>query len=146
MRSNHPNVRSCSWQPSDVTLGWCSAPGGCAKRKTESELTKACEALIFACADGDVARVKAALSAGATIDREGSQLPLVEAARHGHVELFRWLLYHGADALKAEANGDTALFEAARNGHVAITARASSHFVGNRLVRVSKLGGSGCCE
>lgn len=91
-----------------------------AKKIKIAPLTAADEQLLRACADGDLGRVIAAVSAGAKLDREGEKLPLLVVARRGYTKVFRWLLEHGADPKRAEPSGDTALFEAAKNNFPAI--------------------------
>ena len=83
-------------------------------------LVKANEALLRACVDGDLARARAAVGAGAKLVGAGARVPLVEAARRGNTAIVRWLLEKGADVAWAESSGETALFAAAKNGHAAV--------------------------
>lgn len=91
-----------------------------ATRKLQDEL-------IRASMDGDVARAKQALEAGAELDHEaddsaGTQRPLFLAATRGHTKLFRFLVDRGADVRRATPTGETPLLEAAKHDHPEIVA------------------------
>ena len=76
------------------------------------------EALLHACIDGDLQRVKAAIEAGADLEyeEEGAQRPADLVAARGHTELFRFLLARGVAVRRPT------LLEAATHDHAAIVA------------------------
>jgi ankyrin repeat protein len=76
--------------------------------------------LLLAVYEGDVARVRALIAAGANV-REANAFgatPLAEAARTANVDILRLLLKAGADANEANSEGQTALMAVARTGNV----------------------------
>lgn len=82
-------------------------------------------ALHRACHAGHLDAVKTLLAAGANVnavkDKDAVKItPLMIAAYNGHDEVVRLLLRHGADAMRADSNGFTALGYAAQEGHAAI--------------------------
>ena len=74
--------------------------------------------LFYACENGDIARAKKALAAGADLEKTGGtfgETPLMAAARKGQIKAVKLLLKHGADANKRK-DGKTVLFDAVKYG------------------------------
>jgi ankyrin repeat protein len=69
---------------------------------------------------GDMAGVQRALARGVSVDAPelgSGRTPLMAAARHGHVDLAKWLLSHGADVRACAGEQGTALQFAALGGN-----------------------------
>lgn len=73
-------------------------------------------ALAWACGHGDEGAVRTLLRSGAKPDAVADARPLVEAARHGFVDLMVLLIKAGARPDAADRSGVTALLLAAANG------------------------------
>ena len=78
--------------------------------------------LWIALRDGDIAKVKALLEAGADPDKadDNGYIPLPWAARWGNIEVVKALLEGGADPDKADIGGNTPLYRAAWRGNIAV--------------------------
>lgn len=80
------------------------------------------DALRDAALNGDLASAKQAVAAGADVNWDtsvipwGDSTPLQLAARHGHIEMMRYLLENGADINHTSDYGTIALHHAAANG------------------------------
>jgi ankyrin repeat protein len=98
-------------------------------------------ALLQAAYDGDAARVKQLIKAGAPVNKANlfGATPLGEAARRGDAAVLKVLLEAGADPESANAEGETALMSVARTGNVEAAKLLLKH--GARIDAREKWGG-----
>ncbi len=85
----------------------------------EAARRRVCNDLVEHAGKGDLERMEEDIAAGADVNySEGSQTPLMAAARGGHVEAAKLLIRHGADPDKRGRTTCTVLNEAARCGRM----------------------------
>ena len=133
-KSSSASASSASASAAPASAGAAGADMSHLIRKTATKHQDLSIALIFACAQGDLAQVRALMACA--VDLNGAdydqRTPLHLAACNGHLELVELLIRKGVEVNPVDRLGGTPLADALREGHVAV-----AHFLRQNHARIA---------